>query len=418
MSDTFSAAFDRLSSIEDRCSSTLRELNDHERPVPVHPSPLDHPLVPLLARGYVKLVLIGDSGVGKTALFNRYRNPCISKNVHVSEISRSVGGTQVRMRLWDTPGNETFRERFPVYLKNASAVCLVYDVCRGNTFKSLPGWLSLIRQFCLNNPVVVLIANKSRDSAREVSESEGAKFAHVNALPIFENGFWTGDGLENALLAVLAEIDARDPEAFPLLAAVDRRSFSTRDEQNECNTEIRARFPPSGLPQAISPRPKKVVLLGDSFSGKSSLYDRWCGSAFDSCRQSTVGAEWATVARDIDGDSVALSLWDTPGQGRFRSMCGFWLRGAVGAFIVFDVTDRLSFDGVSGWLSQATGTSGKGILLMVIGCKIDCGSRCVSVSEAADFALANRCRYFEASASTGEGVEEPLIAMMREAPWY
>jgi hypothetical protein len=61
MSDSISQTFDRLSSIEDRCSSISRELND-----------LEHwPLVPLLTRGYVKMVLVGDSGVGKTALFNR-----------------------------------------------------------------------------------------------------------------------------------------------------------------------------------------------------------------------------------------------------------------------------------------------------------------------------------------------------------
>jgi Ras-related protein Rab-2A len=133
--------------------------------------------------------------------------------VNVAEITRSIGSTKVRTRLCDK-----FSGICPAYLKDASAVFLVYDVCRRSTFKSLPNWLAVIRKFCVNDPVVVVIANKSLDSAREVSESEGAKFAGVNTLPLFENAFESTDALENALMTILTEIGSRDREAFRLVA--------------------------------------------------------------------------------------------------------------------------------------------------------------------------------------------------------
>jgi hypothetical protein len=101
-------------------------------------------------------------------------------------------------------------------------VFLVFDVCRRSTFTSLPNWLSIIRGVCPHDAVIVLIANKSEDSGREVTESEGAKFARGSSLPFFENDFGTCDGFEASLLTMFIEIKKRNPDASRHSAAVDR----------------------------------------------------------------------------------------------------------------------------------------------------------------------------------------------------
>jgi small GTP-binding protein len=389
MSDTFSKSLGRMLSIEDRCSSTSRELND-----------LEHwPLVPLLTRGYVKMVLVGDTRRCHTELLSGYRpihqirfifgHPLY---LDVADIVCSIGSSAVRIRLWAPHVDDTFPGLFPVYLKNASVIFLASDTGSRSTSESLPKWLATIRSVCLNDPVVAVIG------------TEGAKFARRNGLNCY------GDGFENALRAVLTEIDAREPEAFPALAAVENLSSAISDERNELNADLRARL--STIPHP-TPRvePPKIVMLGEAHSGKRSLIVRWEGSPFDGhCYQTIL--DFRNIARVIDGNEVKVRVWNTPGQEKFHSIACAYLRDAAGIFLVFDVTDRRSLDCFSRWLGAIKELCPDDTVVMVIGCKID--EKRVVTSGGADFARDHSFLYFETSAQTNKGVEAPIIAMIRE----
>jgi small GTP-binding protein len=394
--------------------------------------------------------LVGDSSTGKTALFNLSRpNRHIPLNYRptiaakLAAINRSIGSGHVIARLWDTPGSERFRDLFDVYLRNTSGVFLVYDVCRRSTFTSLPNWLSIIRSVCPNDAVIVLIANKSRDSGREVTESEGAEFARQNSLPFSENDFGSGIGFEASLFAMLIAISSSNPDGSRRSATVDQIP-SISEEFHECNSEIRARLSPSlsavtESPRWLAPRfgfgshgtaappssppatplsEPKVVMLGGTAPGKSWLLCRW---RCDSCPgniSSTVGASDFRVSRIIDGDDVTVRIWDTPGQERFFCHVPLYLRGASGIFLVFSVTEKSTFEALSFQLAVVRENCPPDTIIMVIGNKIDLVDRReVTESEGAAFARENSLLYFETSAKTGDGVEAPLLAMMREVTY-
>ena len=97
----------------------------------------------------------------------------------------------------------------------------------------------------------------------------------------------------------------------------------------------------------------KIVLLGDSGVGKSNLVFRFTKNEFNKDSKSTIGVEFATKTVQIEDDKlVKAQIWDTAGQERYRSIASSYYRGAVGALLVNDVTDRNSFNHVPMWLKE------------------------------------------------------------------
>eukprot|EP01083_Nonionella_stella_P172877 594594_1 len=96
----------------------------------------------------------------------------------------------------------------------------------------------------------------------------------------------------------------------------------------------------------------KVVMVGDSGVGKSSLLKRFANRDFTGDYISTIGVDFEIKTLEIDGKTVKLQIWDTAGQERFRTITSSYYRGAHGIIIVYDITDKESFDNVRQWLFE------------------------------------------------------------------
>lgn len=97
----------------------------------------------------------------------------------------------------------------------------------------------------------------------------------------------------------------------------------------------------------------KVVLVGDSFVGKTALLERYIRNQFHSGQyRATIGSDFLTKELMIDGKPITLQLWDTAGQERFRSLGSAFYRGADGCIIVYDVSVKQSFDHIGQWRSD------------------------------------------------------------------
>ncbi|KAF9606075.1 hypothetical protein IFM89_023098 [Coptis chinensis] len=96
----------------------------------------------------------------------------------------------------------------------------------------------------------------------------------------------------------------------------------------------------------------KVVIIGDSAVGKSNLLSRYARNEFNMNSKATIGVEFQTQSMEIDGKEVKAQIWDTAGQERFRAVTSAYYRGAIGAFIVYDITRRTTFDSVARWLGE------------------------------------------------------------------
>uniref|UniRef100_A0A7S2TPC8 Uncharacterized protein n=1 Tax=Lotharella oceanica TaxID=641309 RepID=A0A7S2TPC8_9EUKA len=144
-----------------------------------------------------------------------------------------------------------------------------------------------------------------------------------------------------------------------------------------------------------------LVMIGDAGVGKTALLLRFADDQFLGDYMPTVGVDFRYRKFDVDGKRVKLQIWDTAGQERFRTMTASYYRGAHGVVLVYDITNRESFEHVQGWMKSVDKYGREGVIRMVIGNKCDRESErqvhhCVTffVSLQSIFILSQRGSYF------------------------
>ena len=161
----------------------------------------------------------------------------------------------------------------------------------------------------------------------------------------------------------------------------------------------------------------KLVLLGASAAGKTSVSARFARGTFSSECKATVGAAFASATREVDGGRVKFEIWDTAGQERYASLAPLYYRGASAAMIVFDVTSRESFERARYWAEELRRHGDPECATTLVGNKTDLEERATTTSEAEALAeeFSMRGGYVECSARTGAGVAEAFEAVGRDA---
>ncbi|KAI8140640.1 ras-related protein rab-4B-like protein [Fennellomyces sp. T-0311] len=124
--------------------------------------------------------------------------------------------------------------------------------------------------------------------------------------------------------------------------------------------------------------------------------------------------EFGTRIVHIADKSIKLQIWDTAGQERFRSLTRSYFRGAAGALVVYDICNRETFLGVDSWLADVRSLANPELVIILVGNKSDrADEREVSYLEASRFAQENEMMFLEASALTGDAVEEMFFKCAR-----
>ena len=150
----------------------------------------------------------------------------------------------------------------------------------------------------------------------------------------------------------------------------------------------------------------KIVLIGDTFTGKTSLLLKYTDNAFPEMHIATIGVEFKEKSFMLNNRKITLQIWDTSGQERFRSLTQNFYRNADGILFVFDVTNKDSFDHIKNWLmdSQEVNLDAKKIL---IGNKIDLlEQRVITKEKMEQFGEKKDMKSYETSAKTGENVDK------------
>lgn len=167
----------------------------------------------------------------------------------------------------------------------------------------------------------------------------------------------------------------------------------------------------------------KVIILGDSGVGKTSLMNQYVQKKFTKEYKATIGADFLTKEIEIDDKTVTMQIWDTAGQERFQSLGVAFYRGADCCVLVYDVNNARSFDDLDNWrdefLIQAGPQDPENFPFMVLGNKIDVdggNSRVVSRKKAEAWAASKGgIPYFETSAKDDVNVEAAFTAIARAA---
>jgi small GTP-binding protein len=154
----------------------------------------------------------------------------------------------------------------------------------------------------------------------------------------------------------------------------------------------------------------KFIIIGSSGVGKTCLLKRLIDGTFTEDNASTIGVEFDSLILNIDNRKVKLQIWDTAGQERFRSISKTYYRNAVGVILVFDLTDRKSFDSLTSWLNDIHALCDSNAVIQLIGNKSDLAARrVVTIVEAESFAKQHQMGYLEASAKVGENVKDAFV---------
>lgn len=148
----------------------------------------------------------------------------------------------------------------------------------------------------------------------------------------------------------------------------------------------------------------KVVLLGDSSVGKTSLVNRYISDLFDESTSATVGSSYSErLVRTCKDKRVTLSIWDTGGQERYRCLAPLYYREAAAAILVFSVTDRATLTACDKWIQELR-TARLNCLIFIAANKVDTPTRQISEEEGQAFGRERSVGYFEVSAKSGIGV--------------
>ena len=159
----------------------------------------------------------------------------------------------------------------------------------------------------------------------------------------------------------------------------------------------------------------KVVLVGDSFVGKTNIMSKYLKNEFHEDSKATVGVEFGSKQFTIEGHSIKAQIWDTAGQERYKAITSAYYKGAKGAFIVYDITRKNSFESIDKWINDVTAVADKKITIVLIGNKSDLeDQRQVTKEQGEDKANKLQVAFLETSAFSGENLEKAFQMMIKE----
>ncbi|EDO42144.1 predicted protein [Nematostella vectensis] len=159
----------------------------------------------------------------------------------------------------------------------------------------------------------------------------------------------------------------------------------------------------------------KLLLIGDSGVGKSSLLLRFADDTFSNTYISTIGVDFKIRTLTVDGKTIKLQIWDTAGQERFRTLTTAYYRSAHGIVLIYDVNESETFLHLSQWLEEVSEYACEGVNTILVGNKcdlIDC--RQVGYNTAKEFAEKLDISFIETSAKDSTNVESVFRTMAAE----
>ena len=159
----------------------------------------------------------------------------------------------------------------------------------------------------------------------------------------------------------------------------------------------------------------KIVIVGDSSVGKTNIMSKYLKNEFKEDSRATVGVEFGSKEFIIDNHKIKAQIWDTAGQERYRAITNAYYKGAKGAFIVYDITRKDSFDSVDRWISDILAACGQNLTIILIGNKNDLeDQRQISKEMGEEKAKSFDFAFLEMSALSGTNLEKGFNMLVNE----
>ena len=157
----------------------------------------------------------------------------------------------------------------------------------------------------------------------------------------------------------------------------------------------------------------KLIVVGNSEVGKSSIITRFCDDTFSVNFISTIGIDFKVRNCDVDGEPVKLQIWDTAGQERFRTITTAFYRGAHAAIIVFDVNEPSTMAGVDYWIGMCNDLCMQDVPVIIVGNKIDLPNTEDAIEQGEILAQRNNVIFMKTSAKDGTNIMNLFYSLVR-----
>ncbi|XP_065212131.1 ras-related protein Rab-10 [Planococcus citri] len=156
----------------------------------------------------------------------------------------------------------------------------------------------------------------------------------------------------------------------------------------------------------------KLLLIGDSGVGKTSILFRFSDDAFTTTFISTIGIDFKIKTVELRGKKIKLQIWDTAGQERFHTITTSYYRGAMGILLVYDITNEKSFENIVKWLRNIDEHANEDVEKMILGNKCDMESkRAVSKEKGEAIAREHGIRFMETSARCNTNINDAFMEL-------
>ncbi|XP_022179485.1 ras-related protein Rab-13-like [Myzus persicae] len=157
----------------------------------------------------------------------------------------------------------------------------------------------------------------------------------------------------------------------------------------------------------------KIIVVGDLNTGKTSIIERYCDKHFIEYYRPTTGIDLKKKTINFDNKSIVLNIWDTAGTEKYQSLIQLYYRGAIGLFIIYDVTNLNSLHNLDTWMRNIDDFAPSNVVRILIGAKCDMESnRMVSIEEGKLVAKHFGIPFFEVSSKNNINVDDSFLKMV------
>ena len=159
----------------------------------------------------------------------------------------------------------------------------------------------------------------------------------------------------------------------------------------------------------------KIILIGDSAVGKTNIMSKYLKGQFMENSKATVGVEFGSKIFKISNHNIKAQIWDTAGQEKYKAITGAYYKGSKGAFVVYDITRKDTFDSADKWINDLKVSADPKINIMLIGNKNDLeDKREVLKEQGEEKAKSFGCAFLETSALSGDNIERGFEMMVSD----
>ena len=184
-----------------------------------------------------KILLLGDSSVGKTCFLLRYTDKTFKSHKITIGLDYSLksmrlkSGRNIKLQIWDTAGQDRFRAITKNYFKGSQGIILIYDVTNRQTFENLKNWISQIREEATQNEIIYIVANKiDMEDGRIINKEEGEKFAEELGVPYIETSAKIGINVDKTFEDLAERID----KVFGLKPRMVKKNLLYEKKNKKC----------------------------------------------------------------------------------------------------------------------------------------------------------------------------------------